>query len=122
VKSIVNHMVHQLTQSELVKVVLKVAHTGDDYNVALAINNVMNLREQTWHEECRQLMAANKRAAAVKVCREATGWPLRGALDYVDSNFVRGPSVTKTEATTLVFEGEDPEERYNDPPYDGIPF
>lgn len=46
--------------------------------------------EQPWKIEARQFYAENKRVAGVKVCRSATGWGLKDALDYCDKHFPRG--------------------------------
>ena len=45
----------------------------------------MSLTEEQ-KEEIRQLMEANQKIAAIKVCREITGLGLKDAKDFVESD------------------------------------
>jgi ribosomal protein L7/L12 len=85
-RTIINILTRQLTQSELIKVIIAIS---DETAVASAINTVLAARESAWHDECRQLVADDRRISAIKACRNATGWTISESRDYVTENFPR---------------------------------
>ena len=56
------------------------------------------IREAVWQREARRLYAQNKRVAGIRECRQATGWSLRVAKEYCDTNYPVGEEVPAQDA------------------------
>jgi hypothetical protein len=87
-KTVIDMLVREMNRDELIDV-LDTLISKKNYNTEIlwAIEKVLSRKMAAWHAECQKLVNENKRVSALRACRNATQWPMKEAVAYLDKHF-----------------------------------